>query len=83
MEKKATLKYAEFPKLGAAYYPECWDEEQQLADVEYMKKVGITAVRIGEFAWSQMEPQEGDFRFAWLRRVMNRLAQADSAMTRS
>ena len=76
MEKKAALKYAEFPKLGAAYYPECWDEEQQIADVEYMKKAGITVVRIGEFAWSQMEPQEGDFRFAWLRRVMNRLAQA-------
>ena len=55
MEKKAALKYAEFPKLGAAYYPECWDEEQQIADVEYMKKAGITVVRIGEFAWQEQD----------------------------
>lgn len=77
MEKKSSATvYTRFPKLGAAYYPECWDEDQQAADVEYMQKAGITLVRMGEFAWKEMEPQEGVFRLDWLHRVMERLAQA-------
>ena len=64
------------PMLGAAYYPEDWNESEQTHDIAWMKKAGLKAVRIGEFAWSCMEPKEGEFRFDWLRRVMDRLYEA-------
>lgn len=50
---------------GAAYYPELWDEEVIEQDIELMKETGINVVRIGEFAWSKMEAEEGkiDIRF--------------------
>ena len=44
---------------GAAYYPELWDETVIDQDIELMKQAGISVVRMGEFAWSQMEPEEG------------------------
>ncbi|MBL4826767.1 MAG: beta-galactosidase [Spongiibacteraceae bacterium] len=44
---------------GAAYYPELWPPEDVVADIAEMKKLGINVVRMGEFAWSTMEPNEG------------------------
>ena len=56
--------------LGAAWYPEQWPESQWDADLAKMEAAHINLVRIGEFAWSTMEPLEGDFRFAWLDRAI-------------
>ena len=64
------------PMLGAAYYPEAWDESEQSHDIAMMQKAGITVVRIGEFAWSKMEPREGEYDFAWLHRVIDKLEAA-------
>ena len=64
------------PMLGAAYYPEAWDEAEQEHDIAWMRKAGITVVRMGEFAWRKMEPREGEFHFEWLHRVMDRLDAA-------
>lgn len=44
---------------GACYYPELWDEETIQQDIDIMREVGVNVVRIGEFAWSVMEPEEG------------------------
>ncbi len=41
-----------------------------------MRKMGISHVRIGEFAWSRMEPQRGAFDFDWLDRAIDTLANA-------
>ena len=65
-----------FPMLGAAYYPEAWDEQEQTHDIAMMAKAGITVVRIGEFAWHNMEPKEGQFDFSWMHTVMDKLEQA-------
>ena len=65
------------PMLGAAYYPETWDESEQAHDIAMMQKAGINVVRMGEFAWHDMEPREGEFRFDWLHRVIHRLEAAD------
>jgi beta-galactosidase len=62
--------------LGAAYYPEDWDESEQAADIAKMKEAGINVVRMAEFAWHNMEPEEGKFDFSWLHRVMDSLAAA-------
>jgi beta-galactosidase len=41
-----------------------------------MQKAGITVVRVGESTWSSWEPRDGDFQFAWMQRVLDRLQQA-------
>lgn len=73
------MSVTEPPYLGAAYYPEDWPLEQIDQDIELMKKAGCNVMRIGEFAWSRMEPQEGQYDFEWLHLVMDKLAEASIA----
>lgn len=61
--------------LGVAYYPEDWDECEIDKDIAKMKEVGISVVRIAEFAWSKMEPVEGQFDFSFFHRVVDKLAE--------
>lgn len=56
------------PMLGAAYYPEAWPDDQPAPDIAAMVEAGTTVVRTGKFAWSRMEPREGEFHFEWLHR---------------
>jgi beta-galactosidase len=62
--------------LGASYYPEHWPEERWPEDIRLMREAGLTVVRMGEFAWSSLEPSAGEFRFEWLDRVISLLASA-------
>lgn len=39
-----------------------------------MRETGITRVRIGEFAWSRIEPEPGRFEWDWLDRAIEVLA---------
>ena len=55
--------------LGSAWYPEQWPEERWEADLALMKGHGANVVRIGEFAWSRMEPREGEYDMSWLVRA--------------
>jgi len=55
---------------GADYYPEAWPESQWEKDAAMMQEAGFNFVRMGEFAWVKMEPQEGHFDFAWLDRAL-------------
>jgi len=52
--------------LGAAWYPEQWSESHWEADLSLMEAAHIHLVRIGEFAWSSMEPREGHYELNWL-----------------
>ena len=61
------------PELGVCYYPEHWPEEMWATDAARMVETGLTWVRIGEFAWSRMEPTPGDLRFDWLDRAVETL----------
>jgi len=45
------------PSLGVCYYPEHWPESQWAQDAKQMQEIGLSWVRIGEFAWSQLEPK--------------------------
>jgi beta-galactosidase len=58
---------------GAAYYPELWDEKVIAEDIKEMKKTGINVVRIGEFAWASMEPEEGKFDLSFFKNIINTL----------
>ncbi|MDX1741994.1 MAG: beta-galactosidase [Ruegeria sp.] len=64
------------PELGVCYYPEHWPEEMWAKDAARMVETGLTWVRIGEFAWSRMEPTPGDLRFDWLDRAIEVLGSA-------
>jgi beta-galactosidase len=52
--------------LGAAWYPEQWPESRWDADLTLMEQTHIRFVRIAEFAWSSMEPTEGNYEWTWL-----------------
>lgn len=51
-------------KLGCCYYPEHWPEAMWAKDARQMADMGLRLVRIGEFAWSRIEPA-GDARYDW------------------
>jgi beta-galactosidase len=55
---------------GVQYYPEQWPEERWELDARLMAEAGVNTVRMGEFAWSAYEPEEGRFDFAWMDRVL-------------
>ena len=67
------------PYLGAAYYPEAWPPEQVDEDIRLMLKAGLNVMRVAEFAWSSMEPEEGRLELGWLCRVVEKLGQAGIA----
>ena len=60
-------------QLGAAYYPELWDETELARDVERCREYGLSVLRVGEFAWGRMEPEEGKYDLDWLQTVVDRL----------
>jgi len=62
--------------LGTCYYPEHWPEDQWADDAARMAEIGLTWVRIGEFAWSRLEPAPGDLRLDWLDRAIEVLGAA-------
>lgn len=62
--------------LGAAYYPEMWDKKTIDTDIQKMQQIGINTVRIAEFAWSTMEPREGEFDFSLFGYVIDKMAAA-------
>ena len=61
--------------LGTAWYPEQWPEQRWDVDLTLMEQAHIHVVRVGEFAWSTMEPSEGHFDFAWLDRAISLAAK--------
>ncbi len=61
--------------LGVCYYPEHWPEELWAEDARRMSEAGITWVRIGEFAWSRLEPVPGKMDFGWLDRAIETLGR--------
>ncbi len=63
-------------KIGVCYYPEHWPESRWQQDAQHMKSLGLSMVRIGEFAWSKLEPESGNYQFDWLERSIDTLQNA-------
>ncbi|ALV07146.1 beta-galactosidase [Roseateles depolymerans] len=61
-------------RLGVCYYPEQWPRERWADDARAMREMGLSTVRIAEFAWSRMEPSEGRFDWEWLDAAIDTLA---------
>lgn len=57
-------------RLGVCYYPEHWPETLWADDARRMAAMGLSRVRIGEFAWSRIEPDPGRYDWDWLDRAV-------------
>ena len=64
------------PQLGVCYYPEHWPETQWEDDARKMRHMGLSWVRIGEFAWSRMEASPGVLTWDWIDRAIDVLGRA-------
>ena len=63
-------------RLGVCYYPEHWPEARWADDAARMAAMGLSRVRIGEFAWSRIEPEPGRYEWDWLDRAIDTLDAA-------
>ncbi len=61
--------------MGTAWYPEQWPEARWDEDLALMQQAGIHMVRVGEFAWTRMEPSEGQYDLDWLDRAITAAAK--------
>lgn len=61
--------------FGVDYYPEHWPRERWETDAKLMKEMGIQVVRLAEFSWHKLEPEEGRYDFAWLDEAVELMAR--------
>lgn len=61
-------------RIGVDYYPEHWDRALWRQDADLMAQTGVKVVRVGEFAWSRLEPREGEYDFGWLDEIVSLMA---------
>ncbi len=71
----------DFPTVlyGAAYYNEYMPGDQAARldkDVALMKGAGLNVVRMGESTWSLWEPEDGQFDYAWMDRIVDAMGKA-------
>ena len=62
--------------LGVCYYPDHWPRDWWSDDARRMKALGLTYVRVGEFAWSRFEPDPGRYDFEWFDASLDILTAA-------
>ena len=72
----AQTKTFDKPLYGAAYYSEYSPTDRLDEDIRLMKEAGLTVVRVGESTWSLFEPQDGQFEFAWMDRILDKMYAA-------
>jgi beta-galactosidase len=70
------------PKLpvlwhGGDYNPEQWPPEVWDEDMRLMGEARFRVATIGVFSWVSLEPAEGQYRFDWLDKVIEKLSAAD------
>ena len=76
MRKAQNYQWKEM-SLGTCYYPEHWDRKLWREDLDRMLANGIRTIRIGEFAWSKVEPREGEFTFEFFDDFLEVVAQTE------
>ena len=56
--------------LGVDYYPEQWDSNLLLDDLDTIVELGCNVIRIAEFSWHLMEKTEGNYDFSFFDNVI-------------
>jgi beta-galactosidase len=67
------------PRLlhGGDYNPEQWPQEVWDEDIRLMKLAHVNAATVGVFSWASLQPAPDRFEFAWLDKVLDKLAEND------
>lgn len=72
-----------FPKVaallhGADYNPEQWENYPGIIekDITMMQQAKCNVMSVGIFSWAKLEPREGEYDFAWLDAVIEKLYAA-------
>lgn len=68
------LERAQNIHFGVDYYPEHWDRTRWETDAKLMQEMGIQVIRMAEFSWHKLEPEEGRYDFTWLDDAISLLA---------
>lgn len=74
MEQRVTQRLDRC-RFGVDYYPEHWPRDRWERDAARMEALGLQVVRMAEFSWQAMEPEEGRFTFGWLDDAIALLAR--------
>ncbi len=64
------FKASDLSQTWVYYYPEHWPENQWERDMKNIADLGFEGVHMGEFAWAQLEPREGEYHFEWLDKAI-------------
>ena len=65
----------QFP-LGTCWFPEHWDKSRIPQDVARMADLGLSLIRLGEFAWNIIEPEPGVYEWSLFDTAMDALHEA-------
>jgi beta-galactosidase len=63
-------------RLGVCWYPEQWPQTDWADDVARMADLGLSVVRMAEFAWARMEPSRDRWDLGWLDTAVGMVADA-------
>ena len=63
--------------LGVCYYPEQWPRDRWEIYATRMRELGLSFVRIAEFAWSRIEPAPEQWQWEWLDEAITTLEAQD------
>lgn len=73
----ATCASAQNLFVGANFHPHDYDSETEIdAQIAMMQQAGFNVVRMGHLAWDTFEPSDGEFKFEWFDRVMDKMYKA-------
>ena len=61
--------------FGVDYYPEHWDKSEWEKQTQLMREGNFNTVRIAEFSWKLLEPEEDKFDFSWLDEIIDLLSR--------
>ena len=64
-------------QLAVCDYPEHVPQGRWADYARQQKALGLSYIRVAEFAWALMEPEEGRYDWAWLDTAIEAIAAAD------
>ena len=58
---------------GGDYNPDQWLDYPEILeeDMRLMKLANVNTMSVGIFAWSALEPTEGNYNFEWLDKIID------------
>lgn len=62
-------------QIGVCDYPEHVPESDWQTHVDMQKALGLSYIRLAEFAWAKIEPARGQFNWAWLDTAIDLIAE--------